>query len=114
MRLSAVYFDDTVCIPGGKDVGGGMARQDLRESTFSAADGWDITMLTEGGVHFSIFREGMERACIIGGYGYTYVTAPPKTFPATSDPEEMVAMRAQGSLSAEQMQMQAQRARRRK
>jgi hypothetical protein len=73
MKLAAVYFDDTVCIPGGKDIGGGMARQDLRESTFSAADDWDLWYLGED--KFSVHREGMPGVCIVGGYGYTYVVA---------------------------------------
>jgi hypothetical protein len=71
MKLAAVYFDDTVCIPGGKDVGGGMARQDLRESSFHAEDGWTIEDI--GGGEFRLSREGMDRPCIVGGYGYTRV-----------------------------------------
>jgi hypothetical protein len=73
MKLAAVYFDDTVCIPGGKDVGGGASRQDLRESSFSAADGWDLWLVGED--KFSVHREGMASVCIVGGYGYTYVVA---------------------------------------
>jgi hypothetical protein len=76
MKLSSVYFDDTVCIPGGKDVGGGLARHDLRESSFHASDGWSIEDI--GGGEFRLHREGMERPCIVGGYGYTRV-APPET-----------------------------------
>jgi hypothetical protein len=71
MKLAAVYFDDTVCIPGGKDVGGGASRQDLRESTFSAADGWQIDW--DGHVLFTIWREGMPSVAKVGGYGFTFV-----------------------------------------
>jgi hypothetical protein len=73
MRLSAVYFDDTVCIPGGKDVGGGASRQDLRESTFSAADGWSIERESPG--VYSLHREGMKARVYVEGYGSTYVPA---------------------------------------
>jgi hypothetical protein len=87
VKLSAVYFDDTVCIPGGKDVGGGMSRQDLRDSTFLAAEGWDIGLCTSecgNGVHFSLWREGMAAAAIVGGYGYTYIAAARGTATVTS------------------------------
>lgn len=76
MRLAAVYFDDTVCIPGGKDVGGGMARQDLRDSCFHANDGWSINEIRDG--VFVLHREGMAEAATVGGYGYTYTMAPPE------------------------------------
>lgn len=83
MRLASIYFDDTVCIPGGKDVGGGLARQDLRDSAFHAADGWSIEMLRDTMyVTFRIKCEGMTEAALIGGYGYTAVPAAESPEPA--------------------------------
>jgi hypothetical protein len=80
MKLAAVYFDDTVCIPGGKDVGGGASRQDLRESTFSAADGWSIHLRAQPArgdgpvaVYFELWREGMPAPAFVGGYGFTFI-----------------------------------------
>lgn len=74
MKLAAVYFDDTVCIPSGKDVGGGVSRQDLRESTFSAADGWELRRVEKG--VYSLWREGMERPKFVEGYGSTFDVEP--------------------------------------
>lgn len=73
MKLSAVYFDDTVVIPGGKDLGSGQPRQDLRESSFHAVDGWEIEEVREG--VFRLFQVGMVKPCMVGGYGYTVVEA---------------------------------------
>lgn len=76
MKLASVYFDDIVVIPGGKDNGSGEGLQPLRESSFHAADGWSITMLTApAGVSFSLFREGMPAPVTVGGYGFSYVAA---------------------------------------
>jgi len=73
MKLAALYFDDTVVIPGAKDLGAGTPRQDLRESTFHASEGWQLDEVEDD--VFRIWREGMPSACIVGGYGYTYVIA---------------------------------------
>lgn len=80
IKLAAVTFDDIVVIPLGKDVGGGLARQDLRESSFRAEDGWRIGLTTvfrsiSSSVVFEIWREGMPRPAFVGGYGHTYVEA---------------------------------------
>lgn len=70
MKLAAVYFDDTVVIPGAKDIGGGTF-QDLRESSFHASDGWDIDW--DGRVLFTLWREGMANVAKVGGYGFTFI-----------------------------------------
>lgn len=70
MKLASVYFDDNVCIPGGKDTGGGV-RHDLRESSFHASDGWDIEW--DGHVLFTLWHEGMPTPARVGGYGFTFV-----------------------------------------
>ncbi len=72
MKLASVYFDDHVVIPGGKDLGGGLARSDLREASFHAADGWDIEW---DGALFTLWCEGMPRPVKVGGYGFTFVEA---------------------------------------
>ena len=74
MKLAAVYFDDTVVIPGGKDLGSGQKRQDLRESTFHASEGWDLERV-EPGV-YRLRCEGMAEPAYVEGYGSTFVKAP--------------------------------------
>lgn len=73
MKLASLYLDDTVVIHLGKDVGGGLPRQHVRDSSFQEADGWDIRETLPG--TFSICREGMPKPVTIGGYGYSYVRA---------------------------------------
>jgi len=74
MKLAKLTFDDTVTIYLGKDVGGGDAHQDLRYSSFRADDGWELDELAPG--VFSVFRDGMTRPTMLGGYGYSYETLP--------------------------------------
>lgn len=74
MKLVSLYLDDVIVVPKGKDLGGGSPRTDLRDSSFQAADGWQITQVSPG--LFSLFTEGMPHAVMVGGYGYTYVPEP--------------------------------------
>lgn len=73
MKLDALVFDDTVTVFAGKDVGGGLSRQDLRESSFRAEDGWSLLRLEKG--VYSIHRDGMPKATIAEGYGASYLEA---------------------------------------
>ncbi len=73
MKLSAVYFDDTVVIPGGKDTGSAQPRQDLRESSFHASEGWTLERVERG--VYRIWSEGMPKPAHVEGYGSTYVEA---------------------------------------
>jgi hypothetical protein len=76
MKLSRLCLGDLVCIPLGKDSGSAVPRSDLRESSFSAADGWDLEMVTPG--VFVVLRDGMPEPVTIGSSDYTYVEMPPK------------------------------------
>lgn len=72
MKLARLDLDAVVCIHLGKSLGGaGEARHDVRDSTFTAADGWDIRETLPG--VFSLHREGMPEVVTLGGYGYSYV-----------------------------------------
>lgn len=73
MKLSALWLDDVIVIPDGKDNGAGEPRQPLREQAFMAADGWELDFDGYGG--FRIWRDGMAAAVIVGGYGYSFVRA---------------------------------------
>lgn len=76
MKLASIWFDDVVTIALGKSNGEGEPRQNLQETSFHEADGWDITLLGgPSGVHFALRCEGMPGPVFIGGYGHTYVTA---------------------------------------
>lgn len=72
-KLSALYLDDIVVIPAGKDMGAGQARTDLRDSSFHESEGWDIRETLPG--VFSVLCDGMPSPVAIGGYGYSYVRA---------------------------------------
>jgi hypothetical protein len=73
MKLALLRFDDMVTVPGGKVLGSDMVG-DACESTFRAADGWDLDEVTEG--VFTLRAAHMPAAFIVGGYGYSYFAAP--------------------------------------
>lgn len=72
--IRVVHFDGAVTVPGGANYGEGAPRGDLRDQSFAAADGWDIREVLPG--VFSLSREGMSEPVTVGGYGYSYITAP--------------------------------------
>lgn len=69
MKLSALYLDDNVAVPGWTRVAGGVNTG--RDSSFTAIDGWDIERV-EPGV-YRLMREGMPEPVCIEGYGASYV-----------------------------------------
>jgi hypothetical protein len=73
MKLASLYLDDMVVIPSSRSIGAGVPFADERSSSFHASDGWDIRETLPG--TFSISREGMAHAVVVGGYGYSYVRA---------------------------------------
>lgn len=73
MKIVSLHLDDMVVISLGKSVGTDQARVDLRDSSFHAADGWDIRETLPG--VFSLVCEGMPEPVTVGGYGYSYVRA---------------------------------------
>lgn len=73
VKLARLSFDDTVTVFLGRDIGAGV-RQDHRDSSFSAKDGWDLTFFPEEG-RFSIVCEGMREPTYVSGYGYSYELA---------------------------------------
>ncbi len=72
MKLSALYLDDNVAVPGWTRVAGGVNTG--RDASFNAAEGWDIERI-EPGV-YQLMREGMPEPVRVEGYGASYVVLP--------------------------------------
>ena len=81
--ITALHLDDYVVVPGGKDLGSGVGRQDLRQTSFARDDGWDIREVLPG--VFSVYQAGMLAPVTIGGYGYSYASAS-EAAPSAGDP----------------------------
>lgn len=79
MRLARLHLVRMVTVPGGKLLGETQFG-DACESTFSAADGWELHETSTQGV-FSIRAPHMLQAMVVGGYGYTYMIASPEHAP---------------------------------
>jgi hypothetical protein len=81
MKLSRLVFDDIVCVPGAKDSGSAVARTDMREASFDAADGWLLERTAP--MTFAMYREGMPAVVTIEGFpaSYVEVTAPAEPAP---------------------------------
>ena len=82
MKLSALYLDDNVAVPGWTRVAGGVSTG--RDSSFNATDGWDIERV-EPGV-YRLMREGMPAPVCIEGYGASYVELPTPSVDAPPEP----------------------------
>jgi hypothetical protein len=72
--IASIFFDDQIVVPQGKDLGGGVARQSLREFSFHADEGWQILEALPG--TFTLWHEGMDHPVTVGGYGYSLVRVP--------------------------------------
>lgn len=70
MKLAYLAFDDMITVPGGRRLGEDSIG-DACESTFRAADGWDLRMLERG--VFTLRSDCMTEALTVGGHGYRYV-----------------------------------------
>lgn len=82
MKLSALYLDRMVVIPGAGRPG---APSELREQMFTARDGWELTWL---GDQFAIRREGMPVAVYVRGVGASYVAESMTPTPEPGPPAE--------------------------
>lgn len=76
MKLSVLHLSQPVVISLGKETGGGEARQDLRESSFSELEGWFLSY-DRAASEFSIFRHGMPAYVRVVGVAASYVEVPP-------------------------------------
>lgn len=76
MKLALLCFDGMVTVPGGRRIGEDQIT-DACESTFSAADGWEISMTgSTGQREFSLRSACMPEAMTFGGgYGYGFIAA---------------------------------------
>lgn len=75
MKLAYLAFDDMITVPGGRRLGEDSIG-DACESTFRAADGWDLRQTSEG--VFTLRSECMLDAMTVGGHGYRYIPEPPE------------------------------------
>lgn len=74
MKLVCLHLDDSVVVPRSKSMGDGLPLVDTRDSSFHMDDGWDIREVLPG--TFVITNDHMAESVTIGGYGYSYVSAP--------------------------------------
>lgn len=81
MKIASLYLNGHIVVPEGQQLGPTQAYTTLREQSFHSHEGWDIRETLPG--VFSLHHEGMSAPVTVGGYGYSYVAAPPHAEPIT-------------------------------